>query len=797
MQNPVRCFHCTEAVPKGGHFQLSINQQLHEFCCPACLAITETIHGAGLDHYYQSRNTHAEKPSTHHFEQWDNPQLQSEFVQRDEKNAEHVSAALYIEGMHCTACAWLIEQQLKKIDGINHCQVNYQDQRLQLNWHEKTVSLSHIMQTINNIGYIPHPFIADTIAKQQKKQHKKQLIRIGITALLMMQIGMLAIALYAGDFLGMDEQYRHLLKVASLFFSLPLLYFSALPFFISAIKTLTHRRINMDVNIALAIAGLYGSSIYSIYSRSGDIYFDSVAMLCLFILIARFIEFSSRNKCYQAQGLLPKTACKVTDNKHQELPLSDIHIGDQLLIKSGQTIPLDGTVVEGISSVSEAMINGEAKAAQKSKGDSVFAGSQNHDGQLIITVSQEAKHCLVNKITELAQQQSSSSTPMQSLDNKIAAGFTSLVLLLAVASYVFWFNAGNLDAFWVALSVLVISCPCALSLAAPTALSAAHYRLRQQGLLIRSTHVLPTLNKITDVIFDKTGTLTHGQVQLTSTILCNNTDEHYAQQLAAALEAHSQHPISHAFSTSPWQATDIRMHTGLGIEGMINASRYRIGSAAFCRQWLPNLEEPDSGKMQIALCNEQHCLAWFQLEDSIRLEAKILIPHLQQEKLQLHIFSGDSSNDVDHTACALHIDKAYKNCSSEDKLKRLQTLQQHGAITLMVGDGINDAPTLKKSHISVAFFNSSDWLKNQADVILLNNDLSKIQHLLIYAKAYQSIYRQNFSWALLYNAVAIPFAMAGWVTPMIAAIGMSLSSIAVVLNSQRLLKKNIIVKSQG
>ncbi|NRB38319.1 MAG: cadmium-translocating P-type ATPase [Pseudomonadales bacterium] len=787
MSQSAVCFHCEEPVPLDSHFQLSINQQHADFCCPACLAISETIYAAGLDNYYQSRAQHAHKPEQHDFSHWDNAKLQKEFVDTHDEPIK--TAHLYIEGMHCTACAWLIEQHLQKQAAVIEAKISYQEQKLTIRWHDDKLPLSQLMQAINAIGYIPHPYQDSEIYAAQKAQNKKQLTRIGITAILMMQVGMLAIGLYLGDYLGISDQYRQLLKTASLFFSLPILYFSALPFISSAYTGLKQRKINMDFNISLAIIGLYGSSVYSVYSKSGDIYFDSVAMLCLFILIARYIEMRSRQKLYQQQGLLPKTATKVIDEHYQELPLAEIVLGDFILIKPGADIALDGRVVSGYSSISEAAINGESRAINKKIGDEVYAGSQNHDGLLTVEVTATAEHCLINKIAELCNQQESDKSQAQNSVNRIASIFTFSVFLLAIASYVFWFLKGHDEAFWIALSVLVISCPCALSLAAPTALSAVQYRLRHSGLLIRSPEVLPLLNQLTDVIFDKTGTLTHGQIQLQHTHTLSHFNKQELLAIASSLESTSQHPIAKAFNDKSLLAQDCNIFTGLGIEGTVKQQRYRIGSVEFCQQWHSGATPPDTPHMLIGLADKQQMIAWFELSDSIRPEALPLTKYLKKLGLQLHILSGDSSDDVKQTANTLGISNFHKHCSSQDKLDQLNRLQEKGAITMMVGDGINDAPVLRKAQVSVAFFNSSQWLKNNADIILLNNDLSKIQDCLNYAKAYQRVYRQNFGWALLYNAIAIPFAMSGWVTPLIAALGMSFSSIVVVLNSQRLLKK--------
>lgn len=775
-----QCYHCHEPIPKNADFHLKSSDGSQQvFCCPACLAISQTIQGAGLGQYYRQRTETPPIPERYDFSIWDDPNLQIDFVRRE----ENLEAILYIEGMHCTACAWLIEKHLQKQLPEASARVNYQQQALHITSSNNELAISSIMSHVADIGYTPHPYQADNIANIEQQQHKKLLKRIGITAILMMQIGMFSIGLYAGDFLGISAEYQHLLSLCSLLFAIPLLYYSVLPFLTAAILKLKQKQLSMDVSISIAIIGLFSSSVYSVLNKQGDIYFDSIAMLCLFILTARYIEQKSRSSLHFPAKTLPAIVTKVSDGKLTKTPSNDISIGDIILIKSGETIAFDGIVIEGSSTVSEAFIRGESKPLEKHINSMVYAGSQNHDSQFQLKVSALAQQSLIKNIERLAFDAGQNKPTWITITDTIAGYFTLAIITLASATYLFWLTQDNPNAFWIALSVLVVSCPCALSLAAPTALSAAQFHLRKNGIIIQSAQVMESLNSIDTVLFDKTGTLTLGQYRISQTQVLAHSAEH-CLAIAGALEAHSSHPVAQAFPNQYLNAKDVHIINNSGISGIVDGKSYRIGKPDYCKQWHGNIAQPDSELQWIGLCDETQMLAWFAIDDNLRSDAKDTTDWLQSQNLSLEILSGDSSDQVQSIASYLKLPFS-KDVSSEDKLSHLKSLQKSHHVA-MVGDGINDAPVLSQSHVSITFAGACDWVKNTADIILLNSQLDSIKQCFITAKRYRGILTQNFAWALLYNAIAIPFAMSGMVTPYIAALGMSLSSIIVVLNARRL-----------
>lgn len=779
------CFHCTEKLTANTTIAGIINHETRYFCCPACLSIAKTINDSGLDDYYCQRQSKPQKNKKYAFEIWDNPRLQQDFINTTNTIS---TAKLYIEGLHCTSCAWLIEKHLAKMPGIISAELNYQQQFLVISWENTLSVISKIMQAIADIGYTPHPYQSNTIKELQQAESRKLLKQIGITGILMMQIGMFSIGIYAGEFLGISAEYKKLLSMFSLIFSIPLLYFSALPFFTAALTRLKNKKLSIDVSISIALIGLYGSSIYSVIHQTGDFYFDSIAMFCLFILIARYIEKQSRMSLFLPTALLPTFATQIINNEQHTVTINELHVNDLVLVRQGETIAVDGIVQQGNSSVSEAFLNGEPKPLSKSAGSMVYAGSTNHDGELIIRVSNEPADAFVKKIEALSQHAAAEKPQQQNLTDQIAARFTGTVYLLAIGTFFFWLSHDNQNAFWIALSVLVISCPCALSLAAPTALSTVQHSLRQRGILIQSAEVIEKLNSITHVILDKTGTLTEGKYTIIEQLNIGCIDGNECLQIATALEKNSLHPIAQAFNAAGMHTDSTTIHPNHGIEGSINKRIYRIGKPQFLAEWHSDILPPDDQGQWIGLCNQEQMLAWFLLNDEPRQDAQALIDFFKSRHLGLEILSGDHSMAVDKIAQQLGIKDFQKACTSTDKLNALKNRQANGERCLMIGDGINDAPILSQSDISATLLSACDWVKNSTDIILLDNRLSSIGKAFQYATRYKAIVWQNFAWALLYNSITIPFAMSGLVTPYLAAIGMSLSSVVVVINSRRLKK---------
>jgi Cu2+-exporting ATPase len=583
--------------------------------------------------------------------------------------------------------------------------------------------------------------------------------------------------------------------------------YSARPFFSAAVRDLKTRHLTMDVPVSIAILLAYFASVWSTVNQGPEIYFDSVCMFTFFLLTGRFFEMRARHRMTQAGNnlldLMPSAAIKSSPEGDIVIPASDIQVGDLLIIKPGQQIPADGIVESGISAVDEAALTGEYLPIDKSAGDALIGGTHNVESQLLMRVTATGVDAELNTIMRLMDRAQHEKPAIAIFADKVASRFVAAVLIIASSIAIVWSFIDPSQAFWITLAVLVVTCPCALSLATPTALTAATASLREQGFLISKGHVLEGLNQIDRIVFDKTGTLTRGELSLEQAIPASaniSLNEQQALKIAATLEQYSNHPIARAFNSISYYATDnIEQITGKGVKGqLINIENeknqentvYRIGRADFAYPQ-QHLTPPISDDRQwLLLADNNQPLYWFALSDSLRQGAVPMVKQLKAWGIKISILTGDPSAQVEAVATALAIDDVHKGLSPAQKLEFASNWQQQGERLMMVGDGINDVPTLARADIAVAIGHASDLTKTNADAVITNNNLTTILHALSKGKKSSNIIRQNIYWALLYNVLALPLAATGFIPPWAAAIGMSVSSLIVVGNALRLLSPN-------
>ena len=802
------CYHCDLPVVDREEFTLRINDQPESFCCIGCLAITSAIYDGGLEKFYQYRSekNHRPEQGANDFSIYDNPDIQREFVYKKslDSRASSIShdsinvAYLLLDDITCAACVWLIEKRLTSIDGVKSIRVNASNHQCQILWDEREVKLSALMHALCEIGYRPQPLSNDRQTQQQTQKQRMVLMRLGVAAFGMMQVGMVAIALYAGALQGMDQQWVFLLRWVSLLVATPVVLFSAQPFWKAAWRSLKQKHLTMEVPVSLAIILAYLASIWATIQGTGEVYFDSVSMFTFFLLLGRYLEMRTRYRNQQhmasATRLLPIVVQKVQANHPERvdlIPLAQLQLHDCVLVNTGDTIPCDGEVIEGQSAVVEALLTGEAEPVQKKIGDAVIAGTVNTDGSLLIkatAVDQQTRLSTIEKLVNFAQQDKPKT---QVIADKVASVFVAVVLVVATAVFTYWWNYQPEHALWVTLSVLVVTCPCALSLATPTVLTATVAKMRQQGLLVLKGHVIESLTHISHVVFDKTGTLTYGEPTVVDVQLMDHQHTSLTTDMVlaivAALEDGSSHPIAKAFAAFREQhrVRDKSMVTGSGVRGNIDNRHYVFGKPEFVMSPAPPL--PSDGQW-LLLASDQVPLAWIRLSDGLRSSAKSALDQLQQQGLKVEILSGDNASVVKAVSLALGNIAYQAGVSPEQKLHSIQQLQQkknqHNSV-LMVGDGINDVPVLAGANVSVAMDTASDFARTHADTVLLNNDLTTLPLSLRIAHRCKKIIRQNIAWALLYNVSALPLAAAGFIPPYLAALGMSLSSLIVVVNALR------------
>jgi Cu2+-exporting ATPase len=480
------------------------------------------------------------------------------------------------------------------------------------------------------------------------------------------------------------------------------------------------------------------------------------------------------------------------DGGQRTVALRDVKPGDHILVKTGQIIPADGYVMSGVSSVDESQLTGEFRAQKKEPEDKVIAGSYVMENPLQIRVTEVSGQTRLSAVLRLLDQARASKPPIAILADNVAQYFIAGVLLVTATTAITWWLIDPDNAFWITLSVLVVTCPCALSLATPTALTAATGYLAKQGFLISHGHVLEGLSQTTHIIFDKTGTLTRGTLTISELTCLSNLSREQCYQIAAAIEAHSEHPIARAFKPSKLSASDIKTVPGCGIEGVVEGELYRLGMPEYVLG-LTKGHSPsslafkgDPYAQHVLLGSHNGALAWVELSDELRPNCAHVVSELKAMNFQVELLSGDFSEHVHLIAKQLGISKALAKASPRDKMEYIRTLQRQGKKVVMIGDGINDIPVLANADVSIAMTNASDLTKTTADAILLSGELNHLAEAIRCARKCKTIIRQNIGWAILYNLLALPLAAAGWVLPYLAAIGMSGSSLLVVMNALRL-----------
>lgn len=796
MSTPQPCYHCGLPVPSGSRFCASVLGAERSFCCPGCQAVAEAIVDNGLENYYQHRDQSSTNPDAlpglipDELKLYDRKDVQEPFVHTD---GELSDTRLLIEGITCAACGWLIERHLAKLPGVHSAELNLSTHRLHVQWDASRLPLSDLIHSLRKIGYAAHPWQPDAMTERLTHANRKALRKLGVAGLLWMQVMMASMATWPEFNIDLSPGMDGLLRWVSLVLTTPIIFYCSTEFFQGAFRDLRTRHLTMDVSVSLAIAGAYVAGIWSTVTGQGELYFDASGMFAFFLLSGRYLEKRARERTASATAqlvnLLPASCLRLDSQGNSErILLRELQLDDHVLVPPGHLIPADAVILEGHSSVDESLLTGEYLPLPRSPGDHVTAGTLNVEGPLTLHVSALGDDTRLSAIVRLLERAQSLKPRLAVIADRVAQWFLLSVLLIAAVVGITWLNIDSSRAFWVVLSLLVATCPCALSLATPTALTAATGSLHKLGLLLTKGHVLESFKHIDTVIFDKTGTLTEGRLTLKSIRPLAGQDADHALALASALENRSEHPIARAFGHSSLTATQVVNTPGMGLEGRVDGQRLRIGRPDFVCQLSHSatLAAPSAQGQWLLLGNEQQPLAWFALDDQLRSDAPALLAACKKMGWNTLLLSGDSSPMVQEVAGTLGIADARGGLTPSDKLAILEQLHQQGHRVLMLGDGVNDVPVLAAADISIAMGSATDLAKTSADAILLSNRLGSLVDALVIAGKTRRIIIENLAWATLYNGLIIPFAAIGWVTPGWAAVGMSVSSLLVVLNAMRL-----------
>ena len=800
------CKHCA------GNFEgeAVIDANGNEFCCNGCKNVYAYLNSRGLSEFYSKLKKDEQnlaKPSSKHFDKQSASSMFSKLLRRDENSPFICELEVLISGIHCPACIWLNEKALSNLEGVLELNISATTSKARVLFDERKTALEDILNLIIAIGYDPKPFNAIKSAKNSLS--REYYARLIVALACSMNIMWVAIALYSGYFEGLSLGAKKILHFAEFVLASPPVFYTASVFYRSALSSLKLRQISMDVNVSLGILSVYFYSVYAMLSGAEQVYFDSACMLVTFIFTGKFLQTKATQKAAQEleniSSLFVEQVMSVKNNSRipsisefKPCDVSEVKSGDFVLLRSGERAMIDGVVLSGQASVDNSSINGESVPVGISKDDALLSGALCAEGSVIYKATSSFQGSFLNKLSKLLSNASFARAEIEELANKISSHFGWAILALCVASFVFW-SVVNISAwsgasaFGVAISVLVIACPCALSLATPIATLVAMGTATKRSVVFKDAKVLETLAKCDIIAFDKTGTLSKANLK----VLKGQRFLPFDDGALLALASASTHPISKAVASYILEKTctlspfsqgileNIQNIAGKGISATYKGVKIAGGSAAFVKSLGASLADDTQGSSEYYFMYDNKLVARFFLDDELREGAKASIKELKKMGLKVLMLSGDKQIVASKVARELGIDESHGELNPEQKALLIKELQK-SANVVMVGDGINDILALKSANVGIAMGSGASVSVGVSDVVLLRDELKDLVFALRQAKKTFKVIKENLFISLVYNALSIPLAMAGFIIPLFAAISMSFSSLLVVLNSLRL-----------
>lgn len=784
---PAPCFHCGLPTPQASSWSVTIDGARAPMCCPGCAAVAQAIVDGGFSDYYRTRSAYGASGA-------DALLVPPQLALVDADPGIGSDAVFSVEGIRCAACVWLIERRLGRLAGVLAADMNVSTERLQVRRDSSVCKPSDVIRALREIGYEAYPYEAGRHEAQRERSRKKLFRQLFVAGLSMMQVMMYALPAYIADDGTLEADMAGLMRWASLLLTAPALLYSAQPFFIGAWSSLRQRLPGMDLPVALGITAASVASVAATVRGAGEVYFDSVTMFIFLLLASRYLEQMARRKAGRAleqlQHALPASARRLSgfpgSRASDLVAAAQLCEGDLIMVAPGEPVAADGVIVEGSTELDLALLTGESRAQPRGPGAEVPGGAVNTAQPIVLRVTRAARDSTLAHLVRLVEGAGQGKPRLAQWADRVGAWFVAALLVFALGVFIAWQLIEPARAWQVAIAVLVVSCPCALSLATPSALAAATDSLVRRGVLIVRPHVLETLHRATHVIFDKTGTLTEGRPVLRATEVLGALDAGRCLQLAAALEAGSAHPLAAAIRRAAGAgslcAQALASVAGQGVEGRVDGVAYRLGSASFAGTAAASPADATS----VFLGSGGVLLARFELADALRADAQAVVAQCQRRGQRVILLSGDLQAVADCVAAQLGIDTALGGQLPAAKLAYVQRLQQQGAVVAMVGDGINDAAVLCAADVSFAMGEGAALAQLNADCVLLSGRLASFGEAAAGAERTLRVIGQNLCWATLYNGIAIPAAALGLLNPWLSAVGMSLSSAVVVINALRL-----------
>lgn len=802
------CYHCGSEVASDVHINAKIDGSARDFCCFACQSVCLAIFQAGLQGYYQRTPEGAllgpppEPPKD--VEMYDFEEIQREYTKG---SGDVRDIHLLVDGIHCAACVWLIERGLLREQGVLSAEASLAGKRVHLRWNNASTQLSTLLRALSRLGYSAVPFDRESAEGHLRRTNRALLYRVFFAGFAAMNMMWISIALYSG---ANRDEFRDFFHWMGLLLATPTLFYAGYPFYRGALGGLRARHLTMDLPIAIGLSFTYAYSFYVtiVETRNGEVYFDTVTNLTFVILVGRYLEGMFRQQAVSSTKRLmemqPRVATVVRDAGEVLVPIRGVLPGDQVLIKPGYVVPVDGVVLSGRSAVVEAMLSGEAIPLEKREGDRVMAGTQNTTGALLVEVRATVQDNALSRIIRLVEEAQASKAPIQRVADRIVPWFVLVTLLCATFTFFLWQAVDFERALMAATSVLIITCPCALGMATPMSIAVASGLGARRGLLVKNGMVLETLSKVNHVVFDKTGTLTEGAMSLTRVASGHKVSQESLIRAAAAVERLSEHGIAdaitryaekHGLQFRDIPVSDFLSTPGRGVAGVVDGQRLILGTAsALVSQGVAMAEEllahADEWERDAITCVHVACggrhQGVFGIADKIREGAPALISTLRSEGIAVTLLSGDRQVVVQAVARQVGDIGIVAEVLPKDKDAEIKRLQDNGAVVAMVGDGVNDAPALIRSDVGIALGSGTDVSVDSADLVLMRGDLGKVYEALLLSRRTLRTIKQNIGLSFVYNAMMVPLAMSALVSPLVAAVTMPISSLVVIGNAGRI-----------
>jgi len=795
----VACTHCHLEFDESVMIIKEQDGKKLYFCCKGCEGVYTLLNSKGLDTFYEQLGNNKLEPaniaSNDDLERFDTEGFRKKYIKTTKDGFSEIN--LIIEGIHCSACVWLNEKVLHQTPGVVEANINYSNNKAKIIWDEEEIKLSKIIETIRAIGY--NAFAYDPKVQEEKalKLRNEYYARILVAVFATMNIMWIAIALYSGYFTGMDQSKKNIMHIAEFVLATPTLFYSGWIFFRGAYYGLKNHFINMDLLVSAGATLAYIYSIWAMVTKHGEVYFDSVTMIITFVLVGKYLEILSKKQASDTlDKILGTTPTEVTVLQNGQKVLKSIETiipGELIELKPGEKVVIDGIITKGSALIDLSVLTGESEAILKKQGEELTSGAIVIDSPIVYRATKKANDSLLHNITELLSDAVTKKPKIEQLANQVSGYFSVTILLLSIATFLGWLfiaNAGFERALIVAISVIVIACPCALGLATPMATLIGISRAAKEGILFKEASKIETMAKATLLAIDKTGTITVGKPLVTN----YKEFENYDKNLLYTLTKASNHPISkgvasylkeHNQNLQEIELQDIKEIQAKGVVANFNGTQIAGGNLELLKENSIEFNYQSDSSLYIFAVNGK-VVALFELNDVIKPQAKEFIAKIKELGLKVVMLTGDSEVVAKKIANEVGIKEVKASLLPQDKAMLIDTFHENDEIVVMVGDGINDSIALAKSDIAIAMGSGADVALEVSDVVLLNNSLDSLQKAFILAKNVFKSVKQNLGLSLLYNTIAIPLAIMGYVTPLIAAFAMSLSSLTVVANSFRI-----------